>query len=737
MKENNLPPSVYAAFLFLVASFAVAASIGLSTLPAKAGAKNDLSNPFQDCQCVHYAYEQAPTVIKQLIKWTKGTSFDGYPPPPSSQVSWYAKDWPFNVKKYGPMMDASLDWEHAVDNTPSLGAIIVYSPVKGIVGIAGHVGIVAEIDNQRRIRVKDANWGNYPCKVGVHPKDLMPVRDYMTFIHPPEPRRARATAVVPVEKSIRGTFSVIWPWRNIWVEASTKFELWIDNKLVASHSRPKRWAVTIPLDRVWLTPLKTHVMELKWWDTGKDHPPTFNQTWWPNKDVSAAEPDLHKPLPVEYIYVVRPTVVTRGETAYLTVSADAPPFTISSVEVYDAGEHKIGNVKGSEGTIPISTDSLPLGQTHLKIVATVPDWPGRISDASFKLTVQSATNQLPAGSSPIPSAHQTTAPLQTPTLASQVSPPTLSTPTNGSSWSQSADITLRWNTSPGATQYKVELWGGPYSKMTPCNWQSGTSCHIGQMWPGTMYWHIKARSASGEESSWSDAWSFIIQEGKKEQAPTETPVPLQPGRLELVDSLQLHSVGSGKWPPQVGDKLVAHIKVRNAGEQAISVKVGVRGRRNGSDNWDIGWWDVTLQPGQVWGLDPNNERPLQSGSYSFRISYQQDGQWHEIGNEVNFTAQIPSQPGVSPPSLLSPANGSSWPQNTDITLRWNTSPGATQYKVELWGGPYSKMTPCNWQSGTSCHIGQMWPGTMYWHVKARSASGEESNWSDTWSFVIQ
>ncbi len=95
-------------------------------------------------------------------------------------------------------------------------------------------------------------------------------------------------------------------------------------------------------------------------------------------------------------------------------------------------------------------------------------------------------------------------------------------------------------------------------------------------------------------------------------------------------------------------------------------------------------------------------------------------------------------PAASParPTLSSPGNNSSWPQSTVIELKWNSVAGATQYKVELWGGPYSLMVPCNWISGTSCWIGTMWPGTMYWHVKARNANGE-SDWSDTWAFVIQ
>ncbi len=115
--------------------------------------------------------------------------------------------------------------------------------------------------------------------------------------------------------------------------------------------------------------------------------------------------------------------------------------------------------------------------------------------------------------------------------------------------------------------------------------------------------------------------------------------PSQPGRLELIDNLSLQSDGSGSWPPRVGDKLVAHIKVRNDGDQPLHIeKIGVRGRRNGSEYWDIGFWTIDLSGGQEWTLSPNNQRPLQEGAYSFRISYSLDGTaWNEIGDQITFT----------------------------------------------------------------------------------------------------
>lgn len=101
-----------------------------------------------------------------------------------------------------------------------------------------------------------------------------------------------------------------------------------------------------------------------------------------------------------------------------------------------------------------------------------------------------------------------------------------------------------------------------------------------------------------------------------------------------------------------------------------------------------------------------------------------------------FGVTITPSSSLGRPSLLSPANGASILQNSDVTLSWNAQPAATQYKVEVWGGPYSKMTSCDWQSDVSCTIHQMWPGTISWHVRARDAGEQESDWSDTWSFTI-
>jgi hypothetical protein len=211
---------------------------------------------------------------------------------------------------------------------------------------------------------------------------------------------------------------------------------------------------------------------------------------------------------------------------------------------------------------------------------------------------------------------------QTGPTGSKITPlnsPTLSKPRNRASLPESTEVTLIWSSISEAKQYKVEVWGGPYQLMVPCDWQSGTSCHIGRMSPGTMSWHVKARDSNEQESDWSKAWSFTIQPISR--GATDTPQPKQP-------------------------------------------------------------------------------------------SFQAPSLWEPCIDEIVF-------------------------QSTDITFTWFEVPGGIQYKVEVWGGPYQLMVPCDWQSGISCYIGRMSPGTMSWHVKARNSNGQESDWSETWTFTVK
>jgi murein DD-endopeptidase MepM/ murein hydrolase activator NlpD len=103
-----------------------------------------------------------------------------------------------------------------------------------------------------------------------------------------------------------------------------------------------------------------------------------------------------------------------------------------------------------------------------------------------------------------------------------------------------------------------------------------------------------------------------------------------------------------------------------------------------------------------------------------------------------ITATPESKPPVSScnaPSLDAPGSGSSLGSTQDVSLSWATN--CSQTYAELSGSPYGTLSFGGWQTATSVHIGQMWPGSYTWHVKGKSASGQETGWSATRSFTIQ
>lgn len=289
------------------------------------------------------------------------------------------------------------------------------------------------------------------------------------------------------------------------------------------------------------------------------------------------------------------------------------------------------------------------------------------------------------------------------------SSPSLISPADRSTWPAEQEITLQWTSVPSATAYRVELWGGPYDRMVPCDWVSATSCKIGKMWPGTMYWHVKARNKAGQESDWSLTWTFTIQEE----------VVLNPPTLREPANNVVYLPAQDVW--------FSWNRVDGADQYYLEYWGGPYGTLNS------GWiFDTAYHIGTMW-----------PGTYEWHVKARNSAGGKESGWSQTWTFTIQEQgtptaiPAPNAPVLKAPGNNVVISSDTEVILKWKQSPDATEYKVELWGGPYDRMTPCNWQAATSCYIGRMWPGTMYWRVKARNTAGQESDWSETWSFTVQ
>jgi tetratricopeptide (TPR) repeat protein len=290
-----------------------------------------------------------------------------------------------------------------------------------------------------------------------------------------------------------------------------------------------------------------------------------------------------------------------------------------------------------------------------------------------------------------------------PTAWSPPPPPNPASPSNGTTLSQNTNVTLSWNVTSNATQYKVEVWGGPYGGTTiVCDWQNATTCTLGQINDGTVSWHVKARNSNLQESNWSSTVSFTIQ-----------PFPSVPA---------LSSPSNGTTYTQGATVTLIWNTASYATQYFVEVWGGPYNTYTTVCSWQSG---TSCNLGQVgigtvyWHVKARNS----TGESS----------WSETRS---FTIQ-PVQ--ISPPQLTSPSNGTSITQGGSAILTWYPSANATGYLVEVWGGPYGGYTTiCNWQSNLSCDLGSLnSTGTFYWHVKARGSSGQESGWSSTWSITIQ
>ena len=334
-------------------------------------------------------------------------------------------------------------------------------------------------------------------------------------------------------------------------------------------------------------------------------------------------------------------------------------------------------------------------------------------------TYMAVPNLIPASSCGTPG------PAVSPTPGQACGTPSLSSPSNGSSFAQNTSITLSWNTT--CAQSYTELAGGPYGTLNFGGWQNRSSLEIGQLWPGAYTWHVNGMGSNGLQTGWSSGWTFIIQ-STPVPAPTATPTPASPPS----GTCSMPSLSS----PSNNSSFAQSTSITlywntNCPQSYTELWGGPYGALN------FGGWTArtSLTIGQMWpgtytwhvnGMDGNGLQTGYSGTWTFTI---------QSAPAPTATPTPPPSAGCSRPSLSSPPNGASYPQSTSITLYWNTN--CPQSYTELSGGPYGTLNFGGWTARTSLTIGQMWPGTYTWHVNGMDSSGRQTGYSSTWTFTIQ
>lgn len=287
-------------------------------------------------------------------------------------------------------------------------------------------------------------------------------------------------------------------------------------------------------------------------------------------------------------------------------------------------------------------------------------------------------------------------------------PPMPSFPANGGN-NLPSELTLRWNDSPGAESYNVQLAdNSDFSKpLADQKGIAGTSIVVNGLLGGTTYhWRIQAVATEGA-SDWSPVWTFTTAG----VAPPSVPLLISPadGAASQDTTLTLHwqvSLSADKYRIQVDD--------------------------------DIDFSSLLVDQGAITDTSLSI-RGLQEGeNYYWRVQADGEGgasDWSEVWRFVTEETPIAPSPVPGIPILLSPQDGVT-DQEVTLSLSWDAVSGADTYEVEVDENPFFSTPLSEWigLATTSLQIDSLDNDvTYYWRVKGRNTSGA-GDWSKVWQF---
>jgi hypothetical protein len=287
--------------------------------------------------------------------------------------------------------------------------------------------------------------------------------------------------------------------------------------------------------------------------------------------------------------------------------------------------------------------------------------------------------------------------------------PVLLTPANNST-NVSLTLTLDWNTSIGAATYCLQVSTDPNFGSTVINIcglvNSGYAVPTGFLLNSTLYyWRVNATNPGGT-SGWSEAWNFTT-------APA--PPPMTTLVLPANNATGVTQPVTFKWR-KLPTATSYHIQVSlNATFTAVVVD---------DDAADTVY---TIPQGGLSGTT---------------IYY-----WHVLGSNAGGPGPYADPPfhfttAVAPPAppvLTNPPNHQVAVPITGQVFSWNSSAGATSYRIQISLSPTFSSTVVNQVTGASTTYTHNTPAllnntTYYWRVNATNAGGT-GNWSTVWDFT--
>ena len=295
----------------------------------------------------------------------------------------------------------------------------------------------------------------------------------------------------------------------------------------------------------------------------------------------------------------------------------------------------------------------------------------------------------------------------TPTTAGAAVPPPPPTGLSPNGSSVQGNPTLSWNTSPGATSYKVTVQTSPGGvAINGANNQTVYSNNFDfqtDLGLGDYTWNVVAVGPGGTSSATSGSFTKQQVNGPTLSSPADGATINYPSQSPTLSWTSVTGVKSYKL----------EISTDSGFSQALTTSYVTQATS----------YTITTTP-------------------SFGTTYY----WRVTGtfsnSNVNTAASAPrwyivkwGASGLASPQQLSPSDNT---LNSihDVVLKWEAVPGAASYEVQV--SPSQDFSNLSFDISTDATLYApaegLDNGTYYWRVRATTNEGAQSVWSSTWAF---
>lgn len=370
--------------------------------------------------------------------------------------------------------------------------------------------------------------------------------------------------------------------------------------------------------------------------------------------------------------------------------------------------------------------------------------------------------------------------------------PSLISPVNNTTWTQSVYPAFQWQAVTGASSYTLQI-SKSSTDFTGSNLVKSATAYNTYYYSDTalsnctsFYWRVRAVD-NGTAGSWSSVWKFTVQVAPSQPVLT---YPLSGAILTVrrptfswesssgataytveIDGAT-YSVSTTSFTPYSNLSVGTHtwrVRATSCGGGQTSdwspqrtftvdlddvvLKQPANGATVTTQTPTFEWYQVdgatkyklevrkdTIDGQKLFEVEATGTSftptaILNPGVYAWHVMSYRNGMWTGVWSSTPFTFIVQTGEGLTSPQLAAPVNGST--VDFPLTFTWSPVTGAYSYTLE-----YSRdIGFSNAESvtlfGTSYVISSpLEEGRWYWRVKANTSQGGSGPWSTVWSFEV-